>query len=133
MATNNIFYRETKDFVIKSLKVLEEIKNREGIPLGPKEEEIAISENNASFRFVQKPAYSYFISNNWEKIKELPEYEECKKCMYEDKTINKHLGKLVGTAGYGMCIDIDTCLQRLILGIILESESLKFNEKILQT
>ncbi len=133
MATNNIFYRETKDFVIKSLKVLEEIKNREGIPLGPKEEEIAISENNASFRFVQKPAYSYFISNNWEKIKELPEYEECKKCMYEDKTINKHLGKLVGTVGYGMRIDIDTCLQRLILGIILESESLKFNEKILQT
>ena len=52
--------------------------------------------------------------------------------MHENETINKHLGKLVGTAGYGRHIDIDTCLQRLILEITLESGSLKFNEKIFE-
>jgi hypothetical protein len=128
MATNNTFYRKTKNFVIKSLEVLEEIKGSEGIPLNPIEEEIATIDEHGgvTFKPVQKPAYSYFIFNNREKIKELPEYEECKKCMCEDKNINKHLGKLVGTVGR---IEIDTCLHWLILGI-LKSGSLKFNEKI---
>ncbi|HJH25591.1 MAG TPA: hypothetical protein C5S37_02200 [Methanophagales archaeon] len=130
MATNDTFYGKTKIFVIKSLEVLEEIKDREGIPLSPPEEEIAISKNSTSSRFVQKPDFPHFIFNNWKKIKELPEYEECKKCMYENKTINKHLGKLVGTVESAIRIDVDTCLQRLILKLILDSGSLKFNEKI---
>ena len=69
MATNDTFCKEIKIFVIKSLEVLEEIKNREGIPLSPQEEEIAISENSATFKFVQKPDFPHFIFNNWKKIK----------------------------------------------------------------
>ena len=46
MATNDIFYGKTKIFVIKSLEVLEEIKGREGIPIGPPQEEISIEEGS---------------------------------------------------------------------------------------
>ena len=114
MATNDIFYGKTKIFVIKSLEVLEEIKGREGIP------KISIEEGSdggigTTSRFIQKPDFSYFIFKNWEKIKELPEYGECKKYMYENKTINKHLDKLVRTVKSAARIDVDSCLQRLIL------------------
>jgi len=131
MATNDIFYGKTKIFVIKSLEVLEEIKGREGIP------KISIEEGSdggigTTSRFIQKPDFSYFIFKNWEKIKELPEYGECKKYMYENKTINKHLDKLVGTVKSAARIDVDSCLQRLILRIILESGNLRFNEKIFE-
>ena len=131
MATNDTFCRKTKIFVIKSLEVLEEIKDREGIPLSPPEEEIAISKNSTTSRFVQKPDFPHFIFNNWEKIKELPEYEECTKCMHENETINKHLDTLVGIAEHGRFrLKTDTYLQGFILKLISESESLKFNEKI---
>ena len=136
MATNDTIYQKTKIFVIKSLELLEVIKESEGIPLTPQHEKILITEGSdggisgTTSKYTQELDFSYFISKNWEKIKSLPEYEECQTCMYENKIINKHLGKLVGTAGYGMRIDIDTCLKRLILGMILESGSLKFNEKI---
>ncbi|RLG34297.1 hypothetical protein DRN97_02870 [Methanosarcinales archaeon] len=131
MATNDIFYGKTKIFVIKSLEVLEEIKGREGIP------KISIEEGSdggigTTSRFIQKPDFSYFIFKNWEKIKELPEYGECKKYMYENKTINKHLDKLVRTVKSAARIDVDSCLQRLILRIILESGNLRFNEKIFE-
>ena len=74
MATNDTFYRKTKIFVIKSLEVLEEIKDRGGIPLGPPQKEISIEESSGggigtSSRFIQKTDFSYFIFNNWKKIK----------------------------------------------------------------
>lgn len=137
MATDDTFYRKTKNFVVKSLEVLEKIKDREGIPLGPLQEEFSIEERSGggfgtTSRFVQKSDFSYLIIKNWEKIKELLEYEECKKCMYENKTINEHLDKLVGTVEWKHRIDIDSCLRMLILKIISESGSLKFNEKIFE-
>ncbi|MGB7534024.1 MAG: hypothetical protein WA977_13785 [Halobacteriota archaeon] len=136
MATNDTFYGKTKIFVIKSLELLEVIKESEGILLTPQHEKNLITEGSdggisgTTSKSTQEPDFKNFVSKNWEKIKKLTEYEECQTCMYENKIINKHLGKLVGTAGYGMHIDIDTCLKRLILGMILESGSLKFNEKI---
>lgn len=136
MATNDTFYRKTKIFVVKSLEVLEEIKDRGGIPLGPPQKEISIEESSGgeigtTSRFVQKPDFSYFILKNWEKIKELPEYGECTKCMHENETINKHLDTLVGIAEHGRFrLKTDTYLQGFILKLISESESLKFNEKI---
>jgi len=131
MATNDTFYGKTKIFVIKSLEVLEKIKDRDGIPLSPSGEEIAISKNSTTSRFVQKPDFLHFIFNNWEKIKELLEYGECTKCMHENETINKHLDTLVGIAGHGRFrLKTDTYLQGFILKLISESESLKFNEKI---
>jgi len=78
MATNDTFYGKTKIFVIKSLEVLEEIKDREGIPLSHPQEEISIEESSGggigtTSRFIQKPDFLYFIFNNWEKIKKRPE------------------------------------------------------------
>ena len=74
MATNDTFYRKTKNFVVKSLEVLEKIKDRGGIPLGPPQKEISIEESSGggigtTSRFIQKPDFSYFIFNNWEKVK----------------------------------------------------------------
>ncbi|MGB2841259.1 MAG: hypothetical protein WBC40_02090 [Halobacteriota archaeon] len=116
MATNDTFCRKTNIFVIKSLEVLEEIKDREGIPLGPLQEEFSIKEGSTggmttTSEFIQELDCSYFISKNWEKIKLLPEYEECRKYMYENKTINKHLDKLLGTVNIGTQIDVDKCLR----------------------
>jgi hypothetical protein len=135
MATNDTFYRKTKNFVIKSLEVLEDIKDREDIPLGHPQKEYSIEESSSggsgtTSRFVQKPDFIYFIFKNYEKIKRLPEYEECKNCMYENETVNKHLDKLVGTVEQMSRVDIDTCLQGFILKLISESGSLKFNEKV---
>ncbi|MGB2841833.1 MAG: hypothetical protein WBC40_05070, partial [Halobacteriota archaeon] len=138
MATNDTFYGKTKIFVIKSLEVLEEIKDREGVTLGPLQEEFSIKEGSTggmttTSEFIQELDFSYFISKNWEKIKLLPEYEECRRYMYENKTINKHLDKLVVTINSATRIDVDSCLQMLILRIIyLESGNLRFNEKIFE-
>ncbi|MCK4733956.1 MAG: hypothetical protein KAT65_15990, partial [Methanophagales archaeon] len=52
--------------------------------------------------------------------------------MYENETINKHLDKLVGTVESATSIDVDSCLQMLILRMVLESEKLRFNEKIFE-
>lgn len=133
MTTNDTFYRKSKNFVIESLEVLEEIKDREGIPLCPPQEEISIEEGGGfgtTSRFIQKPDFSYLIFKNWEKIKRLTEYEECKNCMCENEIIDKHLDKLVGTIEQMHRVDIDTTLQGFILKLISESASLKFNEKI---
>ena len=111
MATTDTFYRKTKIFVIKSLEVLEEIKDREGIPLGPPQEEFSIKEGSTggmttTSRFVKEPDFLYFISKNWEKIKGLPEYEDCRRYMYENENINKHLDKLVGAVNFSTHIDV---------------------------
>ena len=135
MVTNDTFYRKIKNFVIKSLEVLEDIKDRESMPLGHPQEEYSIEESSSggsvtTSRFVQKPDFSYFTFKNYDKIKKLPEYEECKNCMYENETINKHLDKLIGTVGQRRRVDIDTCLQGFILKLMSESGSLKFDEII---
>ena len=54
MVTNDTFYRKTKNFVIKSLEVLEDIKDRESIPLGHPQEEYSIEEINVYTNYILK-------------------------------------------------------------------------------
>ena len=130
MKSESKFYEIMRNFVIKSLNLLK--KEESYLPFRL-EEEISVenlSETSMSLssKFTQKPDFVTFVYRQWNKIKKLREYEECKVYMEKYEVISKHLNKLVGTYEQKGRVEIDRILQTLILDIIYQQNNFKFDE-----
>ena len=71
---------------------------------------------------------SIFIYRNQKNLKQLKTYQEATKSMKEDTVVAKHLNTLVGTAGSRARVDIDSCLNSLLIMLLKKQKTLHLEE-----
>lgn len=125
---NKGFYQKCKGFITSAFRLLEVyLKKGESIPEMTIQDISLKSESVWEYPFRRFLDLPLFVLRHEKSIEELPEFIDCKRYMFEEESIKKHLDHIVGYSHAQTVINADSLLTELIYHSFDDSRPFEYN------
>ncbi|MGB8657748.1 MAG: hypothetical protein WCE90_08190 [Candidatus Zixiibacteriota bacterium] len=125
---NKVFYQKCKGFITSAFRLLEVyLKKGESIPETIIQDISLKSESEWEYPFRRFLFLPLFVLRHERSIEELPEFIDCKRYMFEEESIKKHLDHIVGYSHAQTVINADSLLSELVYHSFDDSRPFEYN------